>query len=349
MRLLADAMPARRRARDRARRPGRRAVGAPRRRRAFSTPLAPEARGGAGLRLADAFPLFVSAGRPRAAGAARATRCWRALLAVGGVGAPEGPIAIAAHVRNAAPTAACRRPGHALRHRGASWVAWPRASGWCSCRRAAATGNPAACTAACAPTMRWPALPARRDLACPGAGRLGERAPPSRRRRSPARSQRVLQLTVPTPPSGVQFGQPSASSRRSSTSSRCWRSTSSRRTWRPRSASPATGRCPTRCRARAAPRRAPAKPRRRWRGIAHAVHGAIGITDEHDLQLYTRRLLAWRAEFGADALEPRRRPRPAGQRRTARARLRAPRSSPATRTSGHEPLPPVRARARSSP
>ncbi|MCP2091792.1 UNVERIFIED_ORG: hypothetical protein J2Y81_007898 [Paraburkholderia sediminicola] len=35
-------------------------------------------------------------------------------------------------------------------------------------------------------------------------------------------------------------------------------------------------------------------------GIAHAVHGAIGITAEHDLHLYTRRLHAWRRAFGAE-------------------------------------------------
>lgn len=33
--------------------------------------------------------------------------------------------------------------------------------------------------------------------------------------------------------------------------------------------------------------------------VAHAVHGAIGITAEYDLQLYTRRLLAWAREFGS--------------------------------------------------
>lgn len=34
--------------------------------------------------------------------------------------------------------------------------------------------------------------------------------------------------------------------------------------------------------------------------IAQAVHGAIGITAEHDLSLYSRRLLAWRLQFGGD-------------------------------------------------
>lgn len=37
----------------------------------------------------------------------------------------------------------------------------------------------------------------------------------------------------------------------------------------------------------------------RCTAIAHAVHGAIGITAEYDLQLYTRRLLSWSREFGS--------------------------------------------------
>jgi alkylation response protein AidB-like acyl-CoA dehydrogenase len=36
-------------------------------------------------------------------------------------------------------------------------------------------------------------------------------------------------------------------------------------------------------------------------GVAHAVHGAIGITAEYDLQLYTRRLAAWRRAYGAES------------------------------------------------
>lgn len=35
-------------------------------------------------------------------------------------------------------------------------------------------------------------------------------------------------------------------------------------------------------------------------GIAHAIHGAMGITEEHDLQLFTRRLLAWRMQYGSE-------------------------------------------------
>lgn len=35
-------------------------------------------------------------------------------------------------------------------------------------------------------------------------------------------------------------------------------------------------------------------------GIAHAVHGAMGFTEEYDLQLYTRRLHEWRMAYGAE-------------------------------------------------
>ena len=34
--------------------------------------------------------------------------------------------------------------------------------------------------------------------------------------------------------------------------------------------------------------------------IAHAVHGAIGVTQEFHLQLLTRRLHAWRLEAGGE-------------------------------------------------
>ncbi len=39
----------------------------------------------------------------------------------------------------------------------------------------------------------------------------------------------------------------------------------------------------------------------RGTGIAHQVHGAIGFTQEHALHFATRRLWAWREQFGTDA------------------------------------------------
>lgn len=35
--------------------------------------------------------------------------------------------------------------------------------------------------------------------------------------------------------------------------------------------------------------------------LAHAIHGAIGFTEEYDLQLFTRRLHAWRQTAGSES------------------------------------------------
>ena len=40
----------------------------------------------------------------------------------------------------------------------------------------------------------------------------------------------------------------------------------------------------------------------RGTGIVHQVHGALGFTHEHPLHFATRRLWAWREEFGTDAM-----------------------------------------------
>jgi len=34
--------------------------------------------------------------------------------------------------------------------------------------------------------------------------------------------------------------------------------------------------------------------------VAHQVHGAVGVTEEHPLQLFTRRIWDWRDDFGSD-------------------------------------------------
>jgi hypothetical protein len=40
--------------------------------------------------------------------------------------------------------------------------------------------------------------------------------------------------------------------------------------------------------------------------VSHAVHGAIGVTAEFDLQLYTRRLHEWRGQYGGETYWQRR-------------------------------------------
>lgn len=35
--------------------------------------------------------------------------------------------------------------------------------------------------------------------------------------------------------------------------------------------------------------------------VSHSVHGAIGVTEEYDLQLYTRRIHEWRMQYGSES------------------------------------------------
>lgn len=35
--------------------------------------------------------------------------------------------------------------------------------------------------------------------------------------------------------------------------------------------------------------------------VAHAVHGAIGVTEEYDWELLTRRVHEWRAHYGSES------------------------------------------------
>ena len=41
-------------------------------------------------------------------------------------------------------------------------------------------------------------------------------------------------------------------------------------------------------------------------GVRHAVHGAIGVTEEFDLQMFTRRLHEWRMQYGGESYWSRR-------------------------------------------
>ena len=43
------------------------------------------------------------------------------------------------------------------------------------------------------------------------------------------------------------------------------------------------------------------EPAGRTCALAHAVHGAIGISEEHELQLFTRRLKRWQMSFGSES------------------------------------------------
>ena len=67
--------------------------------------------------------------------------------------------------------------------------------------------------------------------------------------------------------------------------------------------------------------------------IAHAVHGAIGVTEEFDLQLFTRRLHEWRSRLGSESY---------WNARSARALLAAPRHVDTDLHAGASACPAIR-------
>jgi len=94
----------------------------------FVDTLVPESAGGAGLRLADAFPLFVVEGRHALPLPLAQTMLVRALLARDGIAAPPGSIAIAAQTRVALDGAiSCAATPYGLV---ADWVVVALADGW---------------------------------------------------------------------------------------------------------------------------------------------------------------------------------------------------------------------------
>ena len=152
--------------------------------------------------------------------------------------------------------------------------------------------------------LRWPALPAACDRR---ARRRSPGAKPAPRLAAALLAgalQRVLEMTVAFANDRIQFG---TLDRQVPGDPAPARGDGGARRRRPhggaRSAARATARCPLPLRAALAKARA-SEAASLAAPMAHAVHGAIGITAELDLQLYTRRLheLARRLRF-RDALE----------------------------------------------
>ena len=114
-----------------------------------------------------------------------------------------------------------------------------------------------------------------------------------------ARSTGFLRWPSTTPPNASSSAGPSPSSKRFSTTWRSWRGR-----W-PRRVAPAMARsCPA-----ASPNFAVTVGAAKARvgeaagiaaEIAHQVHGAMGFTHEHSLHHFTRRLWAWRDEYGRE-------------------------------------------------
>ncbi|NYT58105.1 acyl-CoA/acyl-ACP dehydrogenase [Alcaligenaceae bacterium] len=266
----------------------------------FLDALLPEASDGAGLSLTDAFPLFLLAGQYAVPVPFVQTMLARAWLNAAGVKAPAGAITIAAF--------GVRKDAQSLNAdavpfgRVADWVLTHNQDGCVLLPVAAAQSVSVASHGSLNANLRWNQLPADAVTIAPAALPdidLAGLAAASYAPLLAGAANRVLELTLDYANQRVQFGKnigrfQAVQSQISVMAERTWAARMAAALacqgngWAPGHLGAAVGKC--RCSEAAV----------HVADIGHAVHGAIGITEEYDLQLYTRRLREWRMAAGTE-------------------------------------------------
>jgi len=238
----------------------------------FLDALVAEQSGGAGLSLNDAAPLIALLGRHAVPLPVGDTMIARALLAAAGMEAPEGPIAIATGA-GAVPFAAVA--SHILSGTPDAPVLTPA--------KVEVTGVPHDGDAYVAgldgAALRPIAAVLRAQLIAGAAGR-------------------VMEMTVAYANERVQFGKPIGKQQavqqqlsllaEQAVAARIAAAIGARAGMQPKLADAAIA------------KHGASLAAGQVAAIAHAVHGAIGISEEYDLQLLTRRLHGWRLADGSE-------------------------------------------------
>lgn len=255
----------------------------------FLDALVAEEAGGAGLSLADVAPLLMALGKHAAPLPVAETMVARGLLAAAGQQAPEGMIALATVSAGQAVVVPFGLVGdHVLLDTGDRMLLVDAASG-----RPASTGVEFSLSA----RMRWDA-PTGTGLARPEGG-LRPVAAVLRAAAIAGAADRLLEMTVTYANERVQFGKPigrlqvlqqyMAVMAEDTVAARIATQLACASGFPPSLEAAATAKSVASV---AAPRIA---------ATAHAVHGAIGISEELDVQLFTRRLHEWRLADGSES------------------------------------------------
>lgn len=264
----------------------------------YTDALVAEEEGGAGLALRDLFALVFAAGKAGLGLPFGETAVARALLAAAGHGGRRsaGPIAIAPGVSGDAGAIVCRDvPGGALAQQ--VLVSWQGA--WLLLPRERAEATPGAWRPQASATLQWhkpDVAVVRFDAhgadavalcnALHAAGMAGAMA-------------RVLELVTDYARDRKQFGRPIAQFQAIQQELSVLAEQAYSATLAARLGCSARDVQPDPLLAATAKLRA-CEAARSVCAIAHAVFGAIGITEEHVLGLYTRRLHEWRAAPGTE-------------------------------------------------
>ncbi|HSC63992.1 MAG TPA: acyl-CoA dehydrogenase family protein [Caldimonas sp.] len=262
----------------------------------FVDTLVPEPAGGAGLRLADALPLFLAEGRHALPVPLAQTMLVRALLARDGLAAPSGPIAIATQARVAADGAiTCAATPYG---RVAESVLVTLAAGWRVLPVAGAERTSSGVHASLRADLRWPTMPADAVVATSSLAPQEAGAAITAALLAGAMA-RVLELTVAFANDRVQFGKSIGKFQAIQHQLAVMAEHVAAARMAAEIGCAGAGPLPAPLRAALAKART-SEAAAMVAPMAHAIHGAIGITAELDLQLYTRRLHEGRADYGAE-------------------------------------------------
>ncbi|MFO1319301.1 MAG: acyl-CoA dehydrogenase family protein [Burkholderiales bacterium] len=250
----------------------------------FLDALVPEAHGGAGLSLTDIHPLVEACGRTALPLPVAETMMARALMA--GSPMPAGPVALATGARDAAGAIACPTTAFATT---AAFVL-VSVDGELRVLPANTAEQSASASGALAATLQWSAAAARGSQGV-GASSIDLRAVQAclLAARMAGTMTRLFRMTLGHANDRVQFGKPigrfqaiqhqiSVMAEHSALARSAGRLGCASSTPLPSPRAAAIAKAVT---SESAPPVA---------AIAHAVHGAIGITAEFDLQLFTRQL-----------------------------------------------------------
>lgn len=254
----------------------------------FLDALVPMDHGGAGLTLADVHPLWQALGRHAVPLPVGDTMIARRLLAVAGAACPEGPIVIA-EIAAAAETVLCFGgvAAHAL-------VETEGRLHLVALVALAPTGVEGSTSA----RFRRDML-AGDGIAAAPAGGLRALAALLRAALIAGAADRLTAMTVAYANERIQFGKPIG--RQQALQQNLAVMAEDVVAARIASQLGCAGAFPPSPAAAATAKSVASAAAARIAATAHAVHGAIGISAEHDLQLFTRRLHEWRLADGSES------------------------------------------------
>ncbi len=261
----------------------------------FLDALVPEAQGGFGLALPQVFGLLFAAGRHVLPVPFGPTLFARSMLAQSGAEVLRGPVAIASHADEEDGRIVCLNTPFASV---AQWVVAPLRDRWLLLPKSQARIAPSGIQGSLHADLEWEsassaAFTSRTPVAWHHAGAVAAAA------NIAGALERAFEMTLQFANDRVQFGRSIGKFQAVQHQLAVMAENVAAARMAAEMGCDAAGAWPQPLRAAMAKARA-SEAVALVAPLAHAIHGAIGITAELDLQLYTRRLHDWRADFGSE-------------------------------------------------